>query len=96
MIETIKEFIVMYAPTVILAVSTVASYLTTFKALKSNVEDMTENITIKSLTSELKKTQAALEQTAHDNAEIKRTQKELINEISRVQKYEDVGTNEKI
>ena len=48
--ELIRELIVMYAPTVILAVSTVASYLTTFKALKSNVKDMTENITIKSLT----------------------------------------------
>lgn len=94
--ELIRELIVMYAPTVILAVSTVASYLTTFKALKSNVKDMTENITIKSLTNELKKTQAALEQTAHDNAEIKRTQKELINEISRVQKYEDIGADKKI
>lgn len=94
--ELIRELIVMYAPTVILAVSTVASYLTTFKALKSNVKDMTENITIKSLTNELKKTQAALEQTAHDNAEIKRTQKELINEISRVQKYEDIGTDAQV
>lgn len=96
MIESIRELIVMYAPTVILAISTVASYLTTFKALKSNVKDMTENITIKSLTNELKKTQAALEQTAHDNAEIKRTQKELINEVSKVVKYEDIGTDSQV
>nr|DAM36336.1 MAG TPA: oxidoreductase [Bacteriophage sp.] len=96
MIETIKEFIVMYAPTVILAVSTVASYLTTFKALKSNVAAMVENNTIKSLTRELEETKALLRQTAQDNAEIKRTQKELINEISRVQKYENIGADEKI
>ncbi len=96
MIESIRELIVMYAPTVILAVSTVASYLTTFKALKSNVTAMVENKTIKDLRRELEETKALLRQTAHDNAEIKRTQKELINEVSKVVKYEDIGTDAQV
>lgn len=96
MIESIKELIVMYAPTVILAVSTVASYLTTFKALKSNVTAMVENKTIKDLRRELEETKALLRQTAQDNAEIKHTQKELINEISKVVKYEDFGTDAQV
>ena len=96
MIESIRELIVMYAPTVILAVSTVASYLTTFKALKSNVTAMVEKKTIKDLIRELEETKALLRQTAQDNAEIKHTQKELINEISKVVKYEDVSTNKKV
>lgn len=96
MIESIRELIVMYAPTVILAVSTLASYLTTFKALKSNVTAMVENKTIKDLRRELEETKALLRQTAHDNAEIKRTQKELINEVSKVVKYEDIGTDAQV
>lgn len=96
MIESIRELIVMYAPTVILAVSTVASYLTTFKALKSNVTAMVENKTIKDLRRELEETKALLRQTAHDNAEIKRTQKELINEVSKVVKYEDIGKDSQV
>lgn len=96
MIESIRELIVMYAPTVILAVSTVASYLTTFKELKSNVTAIVENKNIKDLRRELEETKALLRQTAQDNAEIKRTQKELINEVSKVVKYEDIGTDAQV
>lgn len=79
MIESVKELIVMYAPTVLMVISTVINYIKVLKGLKQD-----------DLKAELKRTQQMLAATAQDNAEIKRTQKELINEVSKVVKYEDV------
>lgn len=96
MIETIQQFVVMYAPTVLMAIGTVVSYLTTFKALKTNVREMVDNSTIKGLRAEISENKALLEQVLKDNAELKATERELINELSRVKKYEDVKRNEKV
>ena len=96
MIETIHQFVVMYAPTVLMAIGTVVSYLTTFKALKTNVREMVDNSTIKGLRAEIRENKALLEQVLKDNAELKATERELINEISKVKKYENVKRNEKV
>lgn len=85
MIEQIKELIVLYAPTVLMAVATVVNYLKIFKGLKQ------EN-----LQRELAETQRLLAQQAKDNAEIKQLNRELINEVSKVKKYENISTNKKI
>ena len=45
----IKELILMYAPTIIMAVSVVLNYLKTFKALKTNVKNMENSKSVKSL-----------------------------------------------
>lgn len=86
----------MYLPTILMVISTLVSYLQTFKALSENVSLMTENATIKSLVKELKETQDMMKVINQDNTELKRTQKELINEVSKVVKYEDVSTNKKV
>ena len=96
MIETIQQFVVMYAPTVLMAIGTVVSYLTTFKALKTNVREMVDNSTIKGLRAEIRENKALLEQVLKDNAELKTTERELINEISKVKKYENVKRNEEV
>ena len=96
MIETIQQFVVMYAPTVLMAIGTVVSYLTTFKALKTNVREMVDNSTIKGLMAEISENKAILEQVLKDNAELKATERKLINELSRVKKYEDVKRNEEV
>lgn len=85
MIEQIKELIVLYAPTVLMAVATVVNYLKIFKGLKQ------EN-----LQKELAETQRLLAQQAKDNAEIKQLNRELINEVSKVRKYENISTDKKI
>lgn len=82
MIESIKELIVMYAPTVLMVIATVINYIKVLKGLKQ--ED---------LKAELERTKNMLEAQRHQNEEIIRTQKELINEVSKVVKYEDVGKN---
>ena len=86
----------MYAPTVLMAIGTVVSYLTTFKALKTNVREMVDNSTIKGLRAEIRENKALLEQVLKDNAELKATERELINEISKVKKYENVKRNEEV
>lgn len=85
MIEQIKELIVLYAPTVLMAVATIVNYLKIFKGLKQ------EN-----LQKELAETQRLLAQQAKDNAEIKQLNRELINEVSKVRKYENISTDKKI
>lgn len=82
MIESIKELIVMYAPTVLMVIATVLNYVKVLKGLKQD-----------DLKAELERTKKMLESQRHQNEEIIRTQKELINEVSKVVKYEDVGKN---
>lgn len=96
MIETIQQFVVMYAPTVLMAIGTVVSYLTTFKALKTNVMEMVDNPTIKGLRAEISENKELLEQVLKDNAELKATERELINELSKVKKYENIKRNEEV
>lgn len=83
--EQIKELIALYAPTVLMAIATIINYIKIFKGLKQ--ED---------LKAELDRTKKMLESQRQQNEEVIRTQKELINEVSKVVKYEDVSTNKKV
>ena len=80
--EEIKQLIILYAPTVLVAISTVLNYIKVLKGLKQD-----------DLKAELNRTKQMLEAQRNQNQEIIRTQKELINEVSKVVKYEDVGKN---
>ena len=82
MIESIKELIVMYATTVLMVIATLLNYVKVLNGLKQD-----------DLKAELERTKKMLESQRHQNEEIIRTQKELINEVSKVVKYEDVGKN---
>ena len=70
---------------IVLYAPTVVNYLKIFKGLKQ------EN-----LQRELAETQRLLAQQAKDNAEIKQLNRELINEVSKVKKYENISTDKKI
>ena len=80
--EEIKQLVILYAPTVIVAITTVLNYIKVLKGLKQD-----------DLKAELNRTKQMLEAQRNQNQEIIRTQKELINEVSKVVKYEDVGKN---
>lgn len=80
--EQIKEMIILYFPTVLTVIATVINYIKILKGLKQ--EDLKK---------ELDRTKQMLEAQRNQNQEIIRTQKELINEVSKVVKYEDVGKN---
>lgn len=80
--EEIKQLVILYAPTVLVAISTVLNYIKVLKGLKQD-----------DLKAELNRTKQMLEAQRNQNQEIIRTQKELINEVSKVVKYEDVGKN---
>ena len=83
--EQIKELVILYAPTVFMALATIINYVKIIKGLKQ--ED---------LRSELERTRELLAQQAKDNAEIKELNRELINEVSKVRKYETVKDNKKV
>ena len=85
MFEQIKELVVLYAPTVLMALATIINYVKIIKGLKQ--ED---------LRSELERTRELRAQQAKDNAEIKELNRELINEVSKVRKYETVKDNKKV
>lgn len=85
MFEQIKEMIILYAPTVLMTIGTIVNYLKIFKGLKQD-----------DLKKELEETRTLLSQQAKDNAEIKELNRELINEVSKVKKYENVSTNKKV
>ena len=80
--EEIKQLVILYAPTVLVAISTVLNYIKVLKGLKQD-----------DLKAELNRTKQMLEAQRNQNQEIIRTKKELINEVSKVVKYEDVGKN---
>lgn len=80
--EQIKEMIILYFPTALTVIATVINYIKILKGLKQ--EDLKK---------ELDRTRKMLEAQRNQNQEIIRTQKELINEVSKVVKYEDVGKN---
>lgn len=88
MIEQLKEiygYVILYIPTVLTAIGTILSYIKIFKGLKQ--EDLKK---------EIESTKMLLKQQAQDNEQLKNLNKELINEISKVRKYEDVKTNKDI
>lgn len=82
----IKELIIMYAPTVFMALSVIMNYLKTFKELKKNVSgNKTETDRLKGEIDSLKE-QLAMQ--AKDNLELKCLLMENVNELKKVKKYD--------
>lgn len=89
MTTKIQELIVMYAPTVFMAISTVLNYAKTFKALNLNVKNIEESSMLRGIKSDLSKLQEELIEQRKDNIELRKLNMELIQELSKVQKYEE-------
>lgn len=91
--EELYQIIAMYAPTVLTVVGTILSYVKIFTGLKSNAKDIMNAPEMTALKTELKKTKEQLAITQTQLSEMVRRQGELINELSKVTKYEDKQNN---
>lgn len=93
--QEIYQYIAMYAPTVLTALGTVVSYLSVFKGLRQNANNIMSNPKMVALREELDATREELALMRSQVNEMVRRQGELINEMSKVVKYED-GKNDKM
>lgn len=93
--QEIYQYIAMYAPTVLTALGTVVSYLSVFKGLRQNADNLMSNPKMVALKKELETTREELALMRSQVNEMVRRQGELINEMSKVVRYED-GKNDKM
>lgn len=87
--QEIYQIIAMYAPTVLTALGVIASYTKIFFVLKNNTKNIINDPGMVKLREELKETRETLAVMRSQISEMTRRQGELINELSKVQKYED-------
>lgn len=91
----IYEIVALYAPTVLLALGTIINYVKIFVGLKNNASNIMNDPKMIALKNELTATQEELALMRSQVNEMVRRQGELINEMSKVVKYED-GKNDKM
>ena len=91
----INEIVALYAPTVLLALGTIINYVKIFVGLKNNASNIMNDPKMIALKNELTATQEELALMRSQVNEMVRRQGELINEMSKVVKYED-GKNDKM
>lgn len=91
----IYEIVALYAPTVLLALGTIINYVKIFVGLKNNASNIMNDPKMIALKKELTATQEELVLMRSQVNEMVRRQGELINEMSKVVKYED-GKNDKM
>ena len=87
--EEIYQIIAMYAPTVLTALGVVATWVKVFKGLKDNASNIMNDTRMIALKEELNNTKEQLTAVQSQIAEMIRRQGELINELSKIEKYED-------
>ena len=87
--EEIYQIIAMYAPTVLTALGVVATWVKIFKGLKDNASNIMNDTRMIALKEELNNTKEQLTAVQSQMAEMIRRQGELINELSKIEKYED-------
>lgn len=87
--EEIYQIIAMYAPTVLTALGVVATWVKIFKGLKDNASNIMNDTRMIALKEELNNTKEQLTNVQSQMAEMIRRQGELINELSKIEKYED-------
>ena len=87
--EEIYQIIAMYAPTVLTALGVVATLVKVFKGLKDNASNIMNDTRMIALKEELNNTKEQLTTVQSQMAEMIRRQGELINELSKIKKYED-------
>lgn len=93
--QEIYQIIAMYAPTVLTAFGVIASYAKIFFGLKNNSKNIINDPGMVKLRDELRETRETLAVLRSQVSEMTRRQGELINEMSKVVKYED-GKNDKM
>lgn len=91
----IYEIVALYAPTVLLALGTIINYVKIFAGLKNNASNIMNDPKMIALKKELETTKEELALMRSQINEMVRRQGELINEMSKVVKYED-GKNDKM
>lgn len=96
--QEIYQYVAMYAPTVLTALGTVINYLSVFKGLKQNADNLMSNPKMVALKKELDATREELALMRSQVNEMVRRQGELINEMSKVVRYESYenGKNDKM
>ena len=87
--EEIYQIIAMYAPTVLTALGVITTWLKVFKGLKDNASNIMNDTRMIALKEELNNTKEQLTAVQSQMAEMIRRQGELINELSKIEKYED-------
>ena len=88
----IEQYIAMYAPTVLMAISTILNYVKVFSGLKNNANAIMKHPNTVALQNELESTKQELTLMRSQMQEMIERQGQLINELSKVEKYE-VGKN---
>lgn len=86
--ENITNLIILYAPTIITALGMIVQIVKVLSGLKNNVKQITQSPEVTELREKLKNTQdelAAIQSQLRENIA---AQYELINELSKVKKYE--------
>lgn len=96
MITEIEQFVAMYAPTILLAIGTILNYVKLFRGLRQNASNIMNDPKMVALKTELDSTKKELELMRSQIREMVRRQGELINELSKVVKYEDNGKNQEM
>lgn len=91
----IYEIVALYAPTVLLALGTIINYVKIFVGLKNNASNIMNDPKMIALKTELTTTKEELALMRSQVNEMVRRQGELINEMSKVVKYED-GKNDQM
>lgn len=78
----------MYAPTIFMALTTLLNYLKTFKLLRTNASSILNEPRMVELRKELNDSKEELKDIKRRLLELTIRESELINELSKVQKYE--------
>lgn len=84
----IEQYIAMYAPTVFMAISTILTYVKVFSGLKSNAGAIMNHPKMVALREELDSTKQELALMRSQMQEMIDRQGQLINELSKAEKYE--------
>lgn len=91
----IEQYIAMYAPTVLMAISIILNYVKVISGLRNNATAIMNHPNMIALQNELKNTKQELALMRNQMQEMIERQGQLINELSKVEKYE-VGKNDKM
>lgn len=91
----IEQYIAMYAPIVLMAISTILNYVKVISGLRNNADAIMKHPNMIALQNELENTKQELALMRNQMQEMIERQGQLINELSKVEKYE-VGKNDKM
>ena len=91
----IKELIIMYAPTVFMAVSVIMNYVKTFKSLNTNVSKIENSKAIKSLSTEVENLKMIVSTQTHYLSESEASNIQLREAVEKLTKELEDEKNSK-